>query len=860
MEEATEIAKLRLFLALVASAHHVDDLEPLPNIDFNIMAGNSLMGLMRVDSSRFDTQKTQSNIGASGKVIQQADLFRPAVVQFDLFGENKAKGYQQLINEKEAALRAYRNAQNLDSDALQTLKESIQTQRDEAYKVLNQLLLDEFNTLGIRYEAVTWDTAKNKEGKPTKRPLTLADIEALQPFHWGYEFSEIFTKKNGFDAVIANPPWEVFKPNSKEFFLKYSDVVTKNKMNIKDFEKEQSKLLENTETRAAWFDYQSSFPHVSAYFRASSQFRNQISIVNGKKAGSDINLYKLFTEQSYNLLRDQGYCGIVIPSGIYTDLGTKQLRQLLFEQTQITGLFCFENRKEIFENVHRSFKFIVLSFEKGGTTTSFPAAFMRHNVEELALFPKYGANMISVDFIKRQSPDSLSIMEMKNEMEFQIVEQMLKFPLLGDKMARIWNVKLGNEIHMTNDSHLFRIENKGDYLPVYEGKMIHQFDSQFSQGRYWINEQEGRKVLLGREEDKDQIVGYQTYRLAFRDIARNTDIRTLIASILPKKAVTGNTLVISKNELSPNDLLGIVTFLNSFVVDFLTRQKVTAHCNMFYIYQLPVPRLRAGDRFYEEIVERAARLICTTEEFAELWEEVMPNTWSAQSGATAAEQRNQLRAELDAMVAHCYGLTAAELEYILSTFPLVAAEQKALVLAEFERLDVLLKAESQNHAAALQLIQAGESPTVEFKSTLRIDLRTLRTEKFIEHSVLKTIAAFLNSEGGTLLIGVEDNKNILGLQPDFDSFSKPDKLDEFQKHFDNLLGKTFGNHVHHYLNVSFPSVEGKTLCMVEIKEKSAEPFYITDENGKETFYIRRLASTIDLRLSEAAKYIQEHWK
>ncbi len=101
-------------------------------------------------------------------------------------------------------------------------------------------------------------------------------------------------------------------------------------MRIEDFEEEKARLLQDTEIRAAWLDYQSSFPYQSAYFRAAPQYANQISTVNGKKQGTDINLYKLFTEQCYNLLRESGQCGIVIPSGIYTDLGAKQLRELLF--------------------------------------------------------------------------------------------------------------------------------------------------------------------------------------------------------------------------------------------------------------------------------------------------------------------------------------------------------------------------------------------------------------------------------------------------------------------------------------------------------------------------------------------------
>ena len=104
---------------------------------------------------------------------------------------------------------------------------------------------------------------------------------------------------------------------------------------------------------------------------------------------------------------------MVIPSGIYTDLGAKQLREMLFNETKVTGLFCFENRT-IFEGVHRSYKFVVLTYEKGGQTQKFPAAFMRHDVEELERFPRVGALEMSVELIRRLSPDSLSVMELRD--------------------------------------------------------------------------------------------------------------------------------------------------------------------------------------------------------------------------------------------------------------------------------------------------------------------------------------------------------------------------------------------------------------------------------------------------------------
>lgn len=658
MEEAVEIAKLRLFLALVASADSVDDLEPLPNIEFNIMPGNSLIGLMHVDDAEFEKR-------------HPADFFR--------------KTYREILQEKNELIDLYRHASTFTDD-LQALRDGIQDRKRAATNALNDVLLAEFAHLGIKFEQATWDDKNNTEGKPIKRPLTLNDIAALKPFHWGYEFDQILAR-GGFDAIITNPPWEIFKPNAKEFFEQYSDLITKKKMTIKEFEKAQAKLLKDPEIRAAWLNYLSSYPHVSAFFRAAPQFKNQISIVNGKKAGSDINLYKLFVEQCFNLLRPGGYCGIVVPSGIYTDLGTKQLRELLFSQTTITGLFCFENRKEIFEGVHRSFKFVVLTYKKGGSTERFPAAFMRHDVAELARFPHEGAIEISVPLVRRLAPDSLSIMEFKNPMDIAIAEKMLKFPAIGDLIEGAWHIVLGNEFHMTGDSKLFRTSPGKGLLPLIEGKMIWQFDNWLATPRYWIDESEGRRALLGRKVDIGQQLSYQVYRLAHRSVAASTNERTMIATILPPNTFFGHSLNATKNLLEGAILLFTTALLNSFVSDYWLRSSISQNLTMFFIYQLRIPRLTEKDPAFRPIVERAARLICTTPEFDKLAKEIFgPRASHSTIGVTDPAQRARLRAELDALVAQLYDLTLDEFAYILSTFPLVPQETKNLTLATYRHL------------------------------------------------------------------------------------------------------------------------------------------------------------------------------
>jgi hypothetical protein len=683
MEEATEIAKLRLFLALVSSAHDVDELEPLPNIDFNIMAGNSLIGLIKVDETAFDI------VGNS----KQGNLLQSLT----------ANQYKAILEEKNKSIELYKRHAFIPGEEkfasadvgthqdgrLLNLRTSIDNLNKQSQEKLNTLLLDEFSQrLGIKYEEV------QLTGKSKKRVLTGKDIAALKPFHWGYHFDKVLGR-GGFDAIITNPPWEIFKPQAKEFFAQHNDLVTKNKMDIKAFEKEQNKLLQNIEIANAWLEYQSQYPYVSAYYRSSEEYQNQISIVNGKKAGTDINLYKLFLERCFNLLHTGGECGIVIPSGIYTDLGTKQLREMLFSQTQVTGLFCFENRKTIFEEVDSRFKFVVLTFAKGGNTADFPSAFMRHDVQELERFPSQESLQISIDMVRKLSPDSLSVMEFKNDVDVRIAQKMLKFPLLGEKIEGKWNLVLCNEFHMTNDSHLFKQQPAKGRLPLYEGKMIHQFTHLFAEPRYWIDEQEGRKPVLGRSEShKGQVLNYQCYRLAYRSVAASTNERTLIASVLPPNVFFGHSMNasivcekgIDKSTLliKASEILFVTACLNSYVFDFGIRQRVSQNLTMFYIYQMSVPRLTQSDRYFKEIVERAAKLICTTPEFDELASYV--GLGSHQQGVTNESDRAKLRAELDGMIAHLYGLTEEEFAYILSTFPIVAEPVKVAALEAYTKL------------------------------------------------------------------------------------------------------------------------------------------------------------------------------
>lgn len=678
MEEACEIAKLRLFLAMVSSVRKVEDLEPLPNIDFNILSGNSLVGLMRVDEHEFDAKNRQS------------DMFR--------------KSFRQLLDEKNRKLDVYRSTANDfgKTTDLRALRDNIDVAMAEANTVMNELVQDQFNERGIQYEQATWDAEKGTLGKPQKRNIEPSDIAAQHPLHWGYVFDDIVQRRGGFDIIIANPPWEVFKPQAKEFFADHSDLVSKNKMTIKEFEKERTKLLKNKAVREAWLAYESRFPHMNQYFRLAPEFRHQFATVDGRKVGSDLNLYKLFVERCFMLLRPDGHCGIVIPSGLYTDLGAKGLRDLLFEHTHIQGLFCFENRKEIFEGVHRSFKFIVLTFEKTSVprlqavgennssappddllaptqlgelgTTKFPAAFMRHDVAELDRFPDEGALWLDVKLIKALSPAAHAVMEFKSAVDVDIAHKLLKFPVLGQRVNGAWNLKLHRELHMTDDAPLFKTRPEAGALPLVEGKMIHQFEFGRQEFKYWVPEARGRQSLIGRNADEGQTLSYQRYRFAHRSVASSTNERSMISSILPPGVFSGHSLNVAFEPEAIDEQLFLLAFMNSFVLDYYLRQQVSANLTMFFIYQCPMPRLSKADSRFSPFVERAGRLVSTSRDFDHLAKAI--GLKDHRAGASEPAERARIRAELDGLVAHLYGLTEDEFAHILDAFPLVAEPVK----------------------------------------------------------------------------------------------------------------------------------------------------------------------------------------
>jgi hypothetical protein len=194
---------------------------------------------------------------------------------------------------------------------------------------------------------------------------------------------------------------------------------------------------------------------------------------------------------------------------------------------------------------------------------------------------------------------------------------------------------------------------------------------------------------------------------------------------------------------------------------------------------------------------------------------------------------------------------------IMSDDYLVFLEKRAKNLFEELKKRIELRhKEKIKEDGIKELIIKGENESLEIKSTLRFDVKEGEVNKKLEYVIAKTVSAFLNTEGGSLIIGVDDEGNILGLEKDFQTLNKKN-LDGFELHLRQVIKKYLGDYFEKYLKISFPKVDDKEICLVQIS-KSGKPVFVSYE-GEEHFFVRNGNSSIPKNRKEQSEYEKLHW-
>jgi len=655
---AVELAKVSLWLDSFTIG------TPLTFLDHHIRVGDSLIGLW--------TENVASRVLEKTLERWTGDVFNAGVDLFDNVVSLADLSVEQV---------------NQSLDAYENFREKTKSKR---------ILLDMYcinvidPSLGAKLPKVldTIEIAlKNEKEKSRFGPIeeTRELSEKYRFFHWELEFPDAFSNTHrGFDLIVMNPPWDAVKPEDDDFFSVYYPKfrLTKSKP---EKEKIMKNILKDKAISEAYTEYRKRIEAKVQFFKESQEYV--------KRGSGDTNLWKLFLERALKLSAKTGSFAMVIPSGIITDEGGKPLREALFEG-RIRAMYEFENKNGIFPAIDSRIKFVLLIADKTDPTQSFPAAFYLHEIGSLGGKTELDKFVeIPIELVKISAPESLSIPEARNKQHLEVFSWIYKkHPLLGDG-RKGWYTTFVSELHRTNDSDLFRSDEKG--WPLIEGKTFNQFLPGFEKASFTVSIKEG----LERTSKHREYYGinkeiHEKVRLAFRNVARSTDTRSMISCILPPKSFCANSACIVVPKKTERVLLNkeyyqflayLVAIFNSMIFDFLIRTRISANMNFFYIYQTPIPET-FNDETANQIIVTSARLSCCDDRFADFAKEI-----GVPYSQLSMQERIELTAKLNALIAIHYGLNKEQLRVILQSFEGFEEDKALDKMKEIKWNDILVR-------------------------------------------------------------------------------------------------------------------------------------------------------------------------
>ena len=444
----------------------------------------------------------------------------------------------------------------------------------------------------------------------------------------------------------------------------------------------------------------------------------------------DVNLYSLFVERAMSLVKPDGVIGLLVPSGIASDKTAAPFFQSVATEGRLRALYDFENRRTRFDvppffpDVDSRFKFC--AFVAGRAPTDVPAqcAFFLQDVSEL----RHRFPLAAHDFA-RVNPNTGTAPIFRTRRDAELTMSIYaRLPVLVDRStggeATAWPVKYIRMFDMTNDSHLFRTRRElaekegawetggnrfespsGTWVPLYEGKMVQAYDHRAAgvivnpdnqhrpaqpipatpvqhqeptwlpEPQFWIREKEtafpGASFLIG-----------------FKHVTAPTNVRSIIAALIPGVGA-GNSLPIIGEIVSAHSAALLLANLNSLPFDYVARQKIQGqNLNWFLIEQLPVvppdrfEAVRFGAKTAADLVREAVlELTYTAHDMVPFARDLghvdeagavrPPFPWDE-------DRRLYLRAKLDAVFFHLYGVTDRDdVRYVYSTFPIVERQETA---------------------------------------------------------------------------------------------------------------------------------------------------------------------------------------
>ena len=709
---AVELARLSLWMDSFIFG------TPLSFIEHHVQHGNSLMGASVREFVVYNAEERQQNDLFVENVGTRFDELRDVMHELDAMRDTTAAEVEQ---SKALWHHAILPKLQLLSRALSFICTRRALQAEGNSKACEALDATP-NLDSLLFDAAPGDSAA----------LALIEDYAARYrfFHFEVAFPEAFAGgKKGFDIIVGNPPWDKTKFSDTDFFPQYHS----NYRTLKNSEKAavQKRLLDKAHIADAYKAAQAGMETANNYYKAAFPLN---------KGAGDGNLFRFFVERNLKLLADGGSLNYVLPSALMFEEGSMALRKHIFTRCHMPFFYSFENRNGIFQDVHSSYKFAMMQLVNHPPATAqeeiIDAAFYVLDPAELKQPTRHIAYPLAT--LKALSPEHWALMELRDGADLAILQKCYG---AFSALSPAW-LDFRRELDMTNDKDLFIEKAAPGLLPLFEGKMIWQYSHQLDTPQYWLNAAKFDERLTSKElhrmaqnlgVSKSKVAQYAKavrydrdfVRLGFRDIASDTNERTLIFGLIPKNCGVGNTINISipktyvrsatdgtANNSAADDsaanngiaddsatnngtaddsaaakcvttqavsslrLLFALAWFNSVPVDWMARFMIQIHANKTYLYRLPMPQPTDAEILANPDFAQLAKnalllsLAANWDDFAELaplFEGVerknLPQTAKAQ---------DQLRAQNDRIVARLYGITGAELAHLLRSFKVMA--------------------------------------------------------------------------------------------------------------------------------------------------------------------------------------------
>lgn len=631
---------------------------PLSMLDHTLVQGNSLIGIGTVEDIRDKFKETTGTLfpaDAEGLLGQAAAPLR------------------RLANINDATLQDIEAARS----ALREVSKAVEETEALCDLITARPVSTNEKVVGFPFE--NWEQCKNDEQTLNAVHAARCDLEGLQALHFPVAFPEVFLRqKPGFDVILGNPPWQETTVEEDAFWARHFPGLG----GLSRREQEKKKSI-----------YRKQRPDLLAiYNRERKEMELLRNALHSSKSfpgmgTGDPDLYKAFCWRFWHLATTIGGIGVVLPRSTFATKGSQPFRMEVFTHSNLVEVIVLKNRQKwVFDDVSEQYTvclFLNTKSDKGPGTIKMRGPF--YSLEDFLKRKNKQTKSFSLTEVLLWN-DAATLPVLPTDESIDIFAQLRKAPRLDLNINRQWRARPDREMDATNQIDLMDLESEEcpeGYWPVLGGRSFDIWTPDNNANDAWADSNTvfeflQNKRLRAKNRRSDSVHREFSFeflhdsrtlpcckaRIAFRDIARATDRRTVIPCLIPPKVFLTNTapylLWPRGDEMDQAYLLGI---LSSIPLDWYARRYVELHVNFFVFNPFPVPRPTRHDIRWKRVINLAGRLACPDERFANWAKSV-----GVEYGSLDPDEKDDMIYELDAVAAHLYGLSYNQLVHIFETF------------------------------------------------------------------------------------------------------------------------------------------------------------------------------------------------